>query len=68
MTNANNIKILYIFFGNNSFFNFGIMNQYNKVIYIADIIYKAGFLLFANIFIVQLYNFLNLKRNKLFIN
>lgn len=51
MANANNTKILYNFFGNNSLLNFNIINQYNKVIYI-DITYKTGFALFVNIFII----------------
>lgn len=63
ITNANNTKILYIFsaFSNNGLSNFCIMNQRNKVTYIADVTYKARFASLANIFISQLCNFLSLK-------
>lgn len=53
MTNANNIKVLYIFstFNNNSRPDFNIMSQCNKVTYIVDIACKAGFVSLANVFV-----------------
>lgn len=35
------------------------MSEHNQVRYIADVAYKAGFVLLANIFIAQLYNSLS---------
>lgn len=53
IANINNTEMLYIFFasGSNSLWNFSIMNQYNRVTYIADIAYKARFALLANVFV-----------------
>lgn len=57
MVNFNNTKIPYIFFSNNPS-DFSIMSQCNRVIYIANVVHKAEFVLRADIFIVQLCNFL----------
>lgn len=43
------------------------MSQNNRVIYIANIIYKARFALFADIFIAQLCNFISLKADEFYI-
>lgn len=53
MINANNTEIPYILFAfsNNSLSDFSIMNQYNTVIYIAHIIYKAKFASLNNVFV-----------------
>lgn len=67
MTNTNHTKISHIFFGSNSPSNYSIISQYNKVIYIKDIIYKARFISFANIFVTQLYNSPNIKIDRLYI-
>lgn len=69
MANTNNTKILYLFFAfnSNSFSDISIINQCNRIIYVADVVCKAEFVLFANVFVAQLYNFSNLKINRLYI-
>lgn len=49
-TNTNNIEVLYIP-SNNSLLDFSTMKKRNRVIYIADIACKAGFISFTNIFL-----------------
>lgn len=66
IANTNDIKILYILFSNN-LLDFSIISQCNRVIYVVDVTHKVGFVLFAKIFIAQLYNFPSLKTNKLHI-
>lgn len=66
MANASDIEIPYIF-SSNGLPDFSIISQCNKVTYIADIAYKAGFTLLANIFVAKLCNFLSLKINGLHI-
>lgn len=60
MVNVNDTKILYIL-SNNSFPDFSTIIKCNRVIYIADVVYKAGFILLTDVFLTQLYNFPSLK-------
>lgn len=66
MANANDIETSYISF-NNSFLDFNIMNQYDRITYIADVAYKAGFASLVNVFVVQLCNFPSLEVEELHI-
>lgn len=63
MANTNDTKILYILsaFSSNSPPDFSIISQRDRVIYVADVLCKAGFASLTDIFVGQLCNFSNLK-------
>lgn len=65
---TNDIETLNTISNNNSnLLDFSIMRQQNQITYISKVIYMARFISLTNIFIIQLYNFLSLKLDRLYI-